>query len=171
MTHKPIIPPGEVLQKLKEDWDFEALIEPYKDGGKPDMKVERTWGTMIDWLMNKRKFPPDVVGASIFLLWMRIKQDGHIPHDLDEKGRPIYGSAGRKFAHALAGICAGLMKEKISGNIFSDMANTIEGRVKAAFRNDIFSLMPWFVKMFSVHYWKHRSRMRKAKKNELANRV
>jgi hypothetical protein len=157
-----LISEEKILETLKEKWDFDALIAPYKEGGKEDRPIERTWGTMIDWLINKRKYPPDIVGASIFLVWMRIKQDGHIPPDYtrpDPKADPIpiYGSAGRKFAHAVAGVCGGLMKQKVVGSIFSDMAGSIESRIKTAFRNDTFILMPWFVKMFSRQYWKHRS--------------
>ena len=58
---------AEIFKKLEDEWDFEALLEPYREGGPgPERPVRRTWGTLIDWLKNKRGFPPDIIGAAIF---------------------------------------------------------------------------------------------------------
>jgi hypothetical protein len=156
----------DLYQRLSDEWDFEQLLEPYREGGTPSNPVRRTWGTMIDWLINKRKFPPDVVGAGIFLAWMKIKKDGHFPPDIDPKDpkRVIYGSAGDKFAKGVAAICGSIMQQKMSQQIFSGMAGKVEQQIKDSFNQDFWDLTPWFVKMFSIKYWKHRTRIKQARK-------
>ena len=119
---KPQRSQEEIFRKLEEDWDFEKLIEPYREGGTKDQPVRRTWGTVIDWLVNKRKFPPDIVGAAIFLVWMKIKRDGPF------KGDGTWGSAGNEFVQTLRVVCASLMQEHMSKKIFSGMAGEIEAR-------------------------------------------
>jgi hypothetical protein len=156
---KPELTQDQIFQKLEEEWDFEKLLEPYREGGTKSDPVRRTWGTVIDWLVNKRKFPPDIVGAAIFLVWMKIKRDGHF------KGDDSYGSAGNEFVQTIRIMCASLMQQQMSKKIFSGMAGEIENKIKAAIKADFFYLTPWFVKMFSVKYWRHKNQVRKIKKN------
>lgn len=148
----------QVLERLEEEWDFEKLIEPYREGGTPQHPVRRTWGTVIDWLVNKRKFPPDIVGAGIFLVWMKIKRDGPF------EGDGSYGSAGNEFVQSIRVMCASLMQQHMSKQIFSGMAGEIEKRIKESIKAEIFYLFPWFIKMFSIKYIKHRRALRKVRK-------
>ena len=149
----------EILDELDSDWNFEALIEPYREGGKEDMPVRRTWGTVIDWLINKRKFPPDVVGAAIFLAWIKIKKDGHFVGD------GTYGSAGNQFVHALRTLCAQLAKSRVTSNMMTGLAANIGEKIQVAFQNDFWTFLPWFVKMWSVKYWKFKLAARRVRKN------
>ncbi|MHC4691036.1 MAG: hypothetical protein ACYS5F_15625, partial [Planctomycetota bacterium] len=96
---EPKMTQKEVYDKLEEEWDFEKLLEPYRRGGPNQQnEVRRTWGTLIDWLINARKFPPEVVGSAIFLVWMKIKRDGHFKPDMKADGDQVWDSAGNKFA-------------------------------------------------------------------------
>jgi hypothetical protein len=154
----------EIMGKLEKEWDFEKLLEPYRKGGpSKDKMIKRTWGTIVDWLINKRKFPPEIVGAAIFLVWMKIKKDGHFKADNGPDGMPIWDSAGNKFVQTLRAMCAGLMQQKSSQEIFSGMAGKIQEEIKTAFRYDYWSMMPWFVKMWSGKYWRHRKAVKKTR--------
>jgi len=151
-------PTDEIFARLDEEWNFEKLIEPYREGGKPDVPVKRTWGTIIDWLVNKRKFPPEVVGAGIFLVWMKIKRDGHF------KGDGSYGSAGEEFAHSIRIMCAQVAQEKLTTHMMTSLAGTIGEKIQVAFKNDFWIQMPWFVKFFSLKYYKFLVAKRRVKK-------
>lgn len=155
----------DALNKIKEEWDFEKLLEPYKESGHVDMPVERNWGTIISWLVNTYKFPPDIVGAGIFLVWMKIKRDGHF------KGDGKYGSPGREFVHAIRTMCASVMQERVTKKIFSGMAGKIEQQIKSAFVSDFWAMMPWFIKMFSFKYWKHKIVRMKVRHGRMADRM
>jgi hypothetical protein len=162
---QPKMTKEDVLKKLEAEWDFEALLAPYREGGTKEAPVTRTWGTVIDWLINKHRFPAEVVGAGIFLVWMKIKRDGHF------KGDGSHGSAGNDFVHAIRIMCASVMQQKVSQKIFTGMAGKIEEQIKLGFKQDFWQMTPWFVKMWSPKYYKNRLAMRRMKKDgELAKR-
>lgn len=160
---KVLMPAEEVFAKLDEEWDFEKLIEPYREGGKPDIPVVRTWGTIIDWLINKRKFPPEIVGAGIFLVWMKIKRDG------DFKGDGSYGSAGREFVQSIRVMCAQVAQARVSSNIMTGLAGKIGEKIQVAFQTDFWTMTPWFVKMWSFKYWKFALAKRRVRKEAKRN--
>lgn len=165
MVEMPKMTQEMVLDKLKREWDFEQLLEPYRDGGPDKLhKVERSWGTIIDWLINRHKFPADVVGAGIFLVWMHIKANGHF------NGDGSWGSAGNQFVHAIKTSCASIMQQQMSQQIFSGMAGEIEQKIKMAYQHDLWRNIPWWVKMFAMNWWKFKSVQRKAKKSEKAKK-
>ena len=156
----------EFYKKIEQEWDFEKLIEPYRHGGPNRAnEVRRSWGTIIDWLINRRHFPPEVVGAGIFLTWMQVKRDGHFKPDFNSDGKEVWDSAGNKFVQSIKAMCASVAKQQMSMQIFSGMAGKIEEQIKIAFRGDFWTMTPWFVKMFSVKYWKYRIENRRFKKN------
>ena len=79
--------------------NFEKLLKPYKDGGVEDRPVERTMGTIIDYLINKKGYPIDVVGAAIFTVFFQMDTG------LVFKGDGSYGSAGRELITTIRRTC------------------------------------------------------------------
>lgn len=151
----------DVYKALEKEWDFEMLIEPYREGGTANAPVKRTWGTVIDWLMNKRKLSPESIGAAIFLVWIKIKKDGHF------KGDGSYGSAGNEFVHAIRMLAAQMESNKLSSDIMKGLAGKLGEKIRVSFQNDFWIMTPWFIKMFSVKYWKHRGAKRRIRKESM----
>ena len=79
--------------------NFDKLIEPYTDGGTEEIPVERTMGTIIDYLVNKKGYPLDTVGAAIFTVFFQM--DAGITF----KGDGSYGSEGRQLVTAIRMVC------------------------------------------------------------------
>jgi hypothetical protein len=166
MMSEQILSQEEAFKRLEKEWDFENLLDPYRQGGTPENPVKRTWGTIIDWLINKHKFTPDIVGAGIFLVWMQIKKNGHFQPDYNPEGEPVWGSAGHKFVMSIRIICASLIQQKMSQKIFSGMAGQIESHIKTSLTADLWSNMPWWLKLFSAKWWKYRKQRKQLKKSE-----
>lgn len=160
MTEQPQMTQEQIYEKLEQEWDFEKLIEPYREGGTLENPVRRSWGTIIDWLVNRHKFPIEVAGSAIFLVWAKIKKDGHFPGD------GTYGSAGNQFVQSIRIMCASIMQEKVSTKIFTGMAGEIEDRLKVVYKADLWTNMPWWVKVMSVQYWKFRKQQKLANPQE-----
>jgi len=79
--------------------NFDKLLEPYKDGGTEEIPVERTMGTIIDYLVNKKGYSLDTVGAAIFTVFFQM--DAGITF----KGDGSYGSEGRQLVTAIRMVC------------------------------------------------------------------
>lgn len=60
----------------KKVFDFSTIIKHYSMGGTKEVPVTRTWGTVVDYLLNKKGYPPDIVGSAIMLTFLRIKERG-----------------------------------------------------------------------------------------------
>jgi len=160
MIEKSLLSTKEIFAKLDEEWNFEKLIKPYEEGGTKDLPVKRTWGTVIDYLVNKRKFPPEVVGAAIFLVWIKIKKDGHF------KGDGSYGSMGREFVTTLRVMCAQVAREKLTTNMMTNLAGEIGNRIQVAFKNDFWTEMPIFCKVFSFNFYRFLWKKKRLKRIE-----
>lgn len=147
----------QIMDKINE-FDFEKLMEPYREGGSEDKPVDRTLAMCIDWLVNRKKFPVEVVGGAILLTFMRIMKEGHF------KGDGSYGSAGDKFDQNLRQAADVLNQKNLLAKTYKALA---EGRAVAMKRFILdlnFTSWPWFIKMVSIKYWKYRTLRRKEKK-------
>lgn len=148
----------EIYDKINE-FDFDKLMEPYKEGGSEDHPVERTIAMDIDWLINRKKYSIEVAGGALLLTFMRIMKEGPF------KGDGTYGSAGNEFDQNLNQAAAVLHKKALLSETYKTLA---EGRAVAMKRfmlDTSARFSPWFVKMFSINYWKYRGLVRKEKKS------
>jgi len=82
--------PQEILEHAAADQiDFEVLLEPYREGGTTQFPVRRTMGTIVDYLLNKKKYPKEIVGSAILGVFLELKE-GRRFH-----GDGSYGAPGR----------------------------------------------------------------------------
>jgi len=88
--------------------DFDKLLEPYRDGGTENKPVERTIGTIIDYLINKKGYPLDTVGAAIFTIFFRLDAG------LVYKGDGSYGSKGRELVTSIRMLCDEYTRTKLT---------------------------------------------------------
>ena len=88
--------------------DFEKLLEPYRQGGPNiERKKRRTMGTITDYLLHKKKYPKEVVGASLLAVFLEL-QDGK-----EFKGDGTYGSPGRELITYLRHMCDSLNRRRL----------------------------------------------------------
>lgn len=140
----------QIYDRLSEQWDFEAIIEPYRDGGTQERPVTRTWGIVIDWLHVKKRYPLEIIGPAILFVMQRIKAEGPF------KGNGTYGSAGDQFDQALRATCDGLMRDQLKKEVIQRIG-TMKGKAMGVFIQGVaFSSVPWFIKMFTANYWRYR---------------
>lgn len=86
--------------------DFNELLEPYKEGGRQGRYVERTMDTIIDYLVNKKQFPMEIVGGAVFLVFNWIATGGSF------KGDGTYGSPGKELVTSIRLKCVGLQRAR-----------------------------------------------------------
>ncbi len=86
--------------------DFHRLLIPYNKGGTERDPVERTMGTITDYFLNKKKYPIDIVGAAIFMVFMWLNAGGKF------FGNNSYGSPGRELVTAIRIKCDELVRLK-----------------------------------------------------------
>jgi hypothetical protein len=114
-------------QKTREEllaeksFNFDELLEPYKEGGTKDQPVERTMGTIVDYFKNKKKYPPDVFGGAIMITFEEMKRGkvfkGHGatlpgPHREVFYKPGGYGAPGRELVTYIRVKCDQLMAER-----------------------------------------------------------
>ena len=87
--------------------DFNKLLIPYNKGGTERDNVERTMGTIINYFLNKKCYPIDVVGASIFMIFMFLDAGGKF------RGDGSYGSPGRELITSIRIKCDELLAIKL----------------------------------------------------------
>ena len=149
--------PGQIWED-KRVFDFSKIIKHYSEGGTEDVHVGRTWGTVVDYLLNKKNYPADIVGSAIMLTFLRIKKQGHFAGD------DTYGSAGREFVTSIRSNCDMLLHYQMMGEIYKVVAES-SGRDMTLFIGGcVTPFVPWFIKLFSIGYWKFRWQRRKHRK-------
>ncbi len=147
----------EIYSKIKADYDIESLMSPYLEGGTESQPIERSSGTILDWLINKKKFSPEIAGAGFISILMELKQGNHF------KGDGSYGSKGHEFVHAIAKRCDEFNKKNLKVEIFKTIAGAkLEVMEEAIFEMVRFQL-PWFIVLFAPKSWKW---LRKKRKNK-----
>ena len=148
----------EIFDKINE-FNFDKLMEPYKEGGSEDKPVERTIAMDIDWLVNRKKYSVEVAGGALLLTFMRIMKEGHF------KGDGTYGSKGHEFDQNLNQAAAVLQKKALLSETYKKLAEGRAVEMKRYMLDTSARFSPWFVKMFSINYWKYRGLVRKEKKS------
>ena len=106
----------EIYANIKEGYDIEVQLAPYKDGGTENRKVERSSGTILDWLINKKKFSPEMAGAGLISTLMEMKQGLSFPGD------GTYGSKGDEMVHYIAQKCDRFNKKQLQFEMFKTIA-------------------------------------------------
>jgi hypothetical protein len=153
----------EIYSKVKEDYDIESLLEPYKEGGTERQPVERSSGTLLNWLINKKKFPPDVAGAGLISVLMDLKRGKSFPGD------GSYGSKGDQLAQAIAHRCDEFGKERLRLEMFKTIAGAKIEIMEEAMFEMCRSQLPFFIRWVSPGTWRwlRKRRLKKrVKKNE-----
>ncbi len=87
--------------------NLEKLIEPYENGGTESHPTKRTLGTIIDYLLNKKLYPMEIVGGAIFLVFNWLNSGGRF------RGDGFYGSKGRELVSAIRIKCDEMLHQRI----------------------------------------------------------
>lgn len=106
----------EIYTKVKTDYDIEGFLDPYREGGTEEHPIERSSGTILDWLINKKRFPPDIAGAGLISTLMEMKQGKQF------LGDETYGSKGNELVHYIAVKCDEFNKQKLRVEMFKTIA-------------------------------------------------
>ena len=146
---------AEIYKKIADTWDFDEIIKPYEVGGTPDHPVKRTWGLVISWLVDKKRFPLDVIGAAMMLTVEKIKREG----DFEDTGK--HGSMGDQFDSNLLATCDLIQKQRLVNLTYKSIVESRGPHLQLFITRQVFNLIPWWVKMVSWKYWKYRCAVRK----------
>lgn len=111
----------EEIWQRKQEFDFTKLLSAYTEGGTKDHPVTRTMGTITDYFLNKKKYPIDVVGAAILLVFFELK-NGRVFH-----GDGSYGSMGRELVTYIRIVCDRLLHGQLEDQVYKKIA---ESRMK-----------------------------------------
>lgn len=136
----------------KKEFNFEKLLEPYTEGGTKNAPVKRTMGTILDWLIFKKKFPVEIVGSALLLTFVELK-NGKV-----FEGNGSYGSAGDELVRSILMLCNELGKGKIKDKFYKMVAEAKIEETGLLIDRRIASAFPWFLKPFSGVWWKEKMR-------------
>jgi len=139
----------------KKEFNFEKLLEPYTEGGTESDPVKRTMGTILDWLIYKKKFHPEIVGAALLLTFIDLKE-GRV-----FKGDGSYGSAGNELVRTILLLCNKLSQGKLKDVFYRKVAESKMKETSLLISREVVSALPWFIKPFSAKWWKNRPRKEK----------
>ena len=137
--------PREILEKKKEyEFDFEKLLDPYRQGGTKDVYMQRTMGTIVDFLLNKKRYPVEVAGAAILKVFLQLHAGQQF------KGDQSYGSPGRELVTHIRQTCDQFntvlqqrqMYQWMAENVFSSVAQWAAQETKRQLR-------PWWKRLFT----------------------
>mgnify|MGYP001462336294 CR=1 FL=1 len=158
---------AEEIWEEKNKFDFDALLEPYCEGGTQNAPVRRTVGTMLDYLINKKQYPVDVAGAG-FLLVFKEMFDGK-----NFKGDGSYGSPGRELMTYVRMKCDEINQRKLRSKVFETIAGArMQALEELAFQT-VRQQLPWFICAVAPNTWEWRRKrkLRKAKEKDAVNRI
>lgn len=128
----------------KNEFDFEKLLDPYREGGTETKPVRRTMGTLIDWLLNKKKYPIDVVGAALLKVFLELHQGKRF------EGDGTYGSPGHELCLGLRTVCDEMNKVTVQNKMYQWMAqNVFMSVAKWAAEETKRQMKPWWKRIFS----------------------
>jgi len=97
------------MELKKRKFNFDKLLEPYKEGGTEQSPITRTIGTITSKLMISYRIPPDIVGSAIYKVFYKIAHDG-----LEFKGNGKYGSKGAELFSCIKAQCIDMTQGKCS---------------------------------------------------------
>lgn len=92
--------------------DFKKLLKPYEEGGITSSPVKRTMGTIVDYLVNKKGYPLDVVGGAIFMVFFWLDAGNEF------KGNGKYGSKGKELVTSIRMKCDELLQRRLQGEAY-----------------------------------------------------
>ena len=87
--------------------NFKKLLQPYTQGGNKEHPVERNMGTIFDYLINKKGYPINVVGAAVFSVFFWLNTGNSF------KGNGTYGSEGKELVTSIKLKCDEFLKYEI----------------------------------------------------------
>ena len=96
--------------------DFNVLLEPYKEGGSLNSPTERTIGTIIDYLIHKKKYPLEIVGSAILEVFLLLAHDKVV-----FRGDGSYGSKGRELVTAIRIVCDRKLQGRLEDQVMQDI--------------------------------------------------
>jgi len=134
----------------KKEFNFEKLLEPYTEGGTETDPIKRTMGTMLDWLIFKKKFAPKIVGAALLMTFIELK-NGKV-----FKGDGSYGSAGNELVRSILMLCSEIAQGNIKNDFYKTIAEAKIEETSLLIDKRIGKALPWFLKLFSAVWWKTR---------------
>ena len=104
--------------------NFDKLLEPYKDGGVENRPVERTMGTIMDYFLNKKQYPMEIVGGAVFLVFNWLNTGGEF------KGNAKYGSRGAELVTSIRMKCDDLLRQRLEGETYKAFLEMYAGELK-----------------------------------------
>jgi hypothetical protein len=132
------------LWEKQQEWDFSLMLEPYKEGGTETHPVERTFGTILDYLLNRKKYSPEVAGAAILLVFMEMRNGKRF------LGDGSYGSPGRELITAIRVMCDKLNQRQLQGDMYQRLAEARMEEMKAFIESEVLTQTmpewgtPWY---------------------------
>lgn len=151
----------------KSKFDFNLLLEPYIEGGTQNQPVKRTIGTILDYFINKKKYPVDVVGAAVLITFKELF-DGK-----SFKGDGSYGSPGRELVSYIRIKCDEINQNKLRSEVFESIAGArMEALHELIYRINRDNL-PWGIRLVSpkTWEWKRKRARRKAKEKAAVKKI
>jgi len=137
----------EEIWAKKEEFNFTKLLEPYTDGGTEDHYIQRTMGTIIDYFINKKQYPIDIVGAAVLLTFFKLK-DGGVFH-----GDGTYGSKGRELVTYIRQICDRLLQTNLEGKFYQKIAEARAKELSEFIKNEVArATTPWWKRWYRRNF-------------------
>lgn len=164
----PALKNSDEIWAEKGAFDFEKLLEPYREGGQRDRPVKRTMGIMIDWLVNKKQYPVEVVGGAILIVFWEMFKGKEFSGD--EK----YGSKGRELDQYVRITCDKLLNQKLQDKVFASIAGGRMAMINEFINREVaIKTYPRIKKIFCRSKWKamqaeYNQMVEKAKSDEPA---
>ena len=134
----------------KKEFNFDKLLDPYRDGGTENNPVRRTMGSILDWLIFKKKFHPKIVGAALLLTFIELK-NGKV-----FKGDGSFGSPGKELVRSIMMLCHELSKGEMKNAFYKQIAEAKIKETGLLLDKRIAKNYPWFLKIFSAVWWRTR---------------
>lgn len=152
----------EIYKKVRDDYDIESLLLPYQEGGTKEIPIRRSSGTILDWLINKKKFAPDIAGAGLISVLMELR------NGLSFQGDGTYGSKGRELIHYVADRCDEFNRRDLQVEMFKTIAGAKLEIMDEAIFEMVRVQIPGFLRVISPGSWRWLRKRRQGKNNEPA---
>jgi len=151
----------EEIEAKRYQFDFDKLLDPYREGGTENQPVRRTMGTILDYLLNKKKYSLDIVGAAILSIFIRMNNEG-----LKFEGDGTYGSPGAQLVTNIRVACDKLVHAKLKGALYEQIARGRMDEMKTFIENQqLVTIAPlvtraWYQKLPFSKYRKWRKKIK-----------
>jgi hypothetical protein len=102
--------------RKRPPFSFEKLLKPYEECGVPHNPSKRTLGLQIDWLVNKKTYPMDVVGGALLIVYNKLYNE-----KIAFKGDGTFGYPGHQLDRYLVGVCEELYRKRLEYDVGTAM--------------------------------------------------